>query len=318
MNYVLTPTAVRKLRRVLAPTPGNTGAGGAATPVSPDNFPPPFTVRWSQSQSSGEGAWVIWLPDTANLVMYETDYITPSGISPATALPSGWYKIIGMQSDAEEVWLVAHIPDPDETGSPSAELSDSEGQATTGESVINLLIAQMETDDETGAKRVKQFVDSAVVFGGGTGGESVVPDDVSTEFIPDPPAGQQPDGDEGKLQIFDFDSNESDSPEGLAERLHADTKTGDIKIQSGTNIMLLARRDGKMVYIPLTAGGTDPEDEKPYDPENPDPCAHPGDNAPGAETHSDGGGGGVVVGGGGVPAGGDIHTGDDDCNCERI
>ena len=141
---------------------------------------------------------------------------------------------------------------------------------------------------------------------------SVIPDDVSTEFIPE----QE---DENKLQIFDFDSSESDSPEGLAERLHADTKTGDIKIQSGTNIMLLARRDGKMVYIPLTAGGTDPEDEKPYDPENPDPCAHPGDNAPGAETHSGvGGGGGVPVGGGGVPAGGDVHTGDDDCNCERI
>ena len=153
------------------------------------------------------------------------------------------------------------------------------------------------------------------------GGKSVTPDDVSTEFIPEPEEGEEPTGDEGKLQIFDFNSNESDSPEGLADRLHADTETGDIKVQSGTNIMLLARRDGKIVYIPLSADGEDPEDEKPYDPENPDPCAHPGDNASGGATSEsiDGGGAGGVDGGaGGVPAGGgEPHTGDDDCNCKK-
>lgn len=186
MKYVLTEPAVRKLRGVLAPRSGNTGAGGAATPVSPDKFPPPFTVRWAQSENSGQGAWVIWLPDASQLVMYDKAYITPSGITAGADLPSGWYKISGMQSSAEEVWLVAHIPDPDATGSPSAELSDSEGQATTGESIINLLIAQMETDDDTGAKRVKQFVDSAVIFGSGSGsGGTVALDDVSTDFNDD-------------------------------------------------------------------------------------------------------------------------------------
>lgn len=144
----------------------------------------------------------------------------------------------------------------------------------------------------------------------------IIPDDTSIEFIPESEEA------EGELQIFDFDSNDSNSPEGLAERLKADTKTGYIKVQSGTNIMLLARRDGKIVYIPLSADGEDPEDEKPYDPENPDPCAHPGDNASGGATSEsiDGGGAGGVDGGaGGVPAGGgEPHTGDDDCNCERI
>ena len=219
-GYVLSPKAARALTRLVRGGADATAPTYTSATISPDDFPLPFTVRWSQSQSSGEGAWVIWLPDTANLVMYDSDYITPSGISAATALPSGWYKISGMQSDAEEVWLVAHIPDPDETGSPSAELSDSEGQATTGESVINLLIAQMETDDDTGAKRVKQFVDSAVVFGGGTG-ESVVPDDVSTEFIPDPPQGQQPTGDEGKLQIKGFKAGTPNPQTTVADDLKA-------------------------------------------------------------------------------------------------
>jgi hypothetical protein len=50
MKYVLTDAAVRKLRGVLAPRSGNTGAGGAATPVSPDDFPPPFTVRWKRAR----------------------------------------------------------------------------------------------------------------------------------------------------------------------------------------------------------------------------------------------------------------------------
>lgn len=316
MNFVLTPNAVEKLRRAIAPRSGNTGAVAATgLPIDPDKFPPPFTVRWSASAASGAGAWVIWLPDVAQLVMLKDAYITPTGVTAEQALPVGWYTIDDAAASSTEVYLNVTIP---ETGTASAEISTAQGQSTTGETVMSILVAEMETDAETGAKRVKQYVDSAVVLGGEGGGAPVVPDDVSTEFIPEPDEGEEPTGDEGKLQIFDFNSDESDSPEGLAERLHADTKTGDIKIQSGTNIMLLARRDGKMVYIPLTAGGTDPEDEKPYDPENPDPCAHPGDNAPGAETHSDGGGGGVPGGGGGVPGGGDIHTGDDDCNCERI
>lgn len=210
MKYVLTDAAVRKLRGVLAPRSGNTGAGGAATPVSPDDFPPPFTVRWAQSENSGQGAWMIWLPGTSQLVMYDKAYITPSGITAAAALPSGWYKISGMQSGAEEVWLVAHVPDPDATGSPSAELSDSEGQATTGESVINLLIAQMETDDDTGAKRVKQFVDSAVVFGSGSGsGGTVTLDDVSTDF-----------NDDDEVQIKDWDTGTPASATTIAQDIH--------------------------------------------------------------------------------------------------
>ena len=98
--------------------------------------------------------------------------------------------------------------------------------------------------------------------------------------------------------------------------MHADTETGDISLGSGTNIMLVARRDGKIVYIPLSAGGKDPEDETPDDTSSHDPCDHPGGGG-GVSPDDDGGGGaGGGGGGGGVPADGDTHTGDDNCNCE--
>lgn len=322
MNYVLTPSAVSKLRRALAKPSGNTGPALAPASAHPDRYPAPYTVRWAQGENNGEGAWVIWLPDAAKLLSYDGEYVTLGGIAASQTLPDGWYTIDDLDGESEGVYLIVEKDTPSggdsgETPTISARLSGSDGEGESGEErVVALLVAEIKTNSDTGAKRVKQYVDSAVALGAS---DAISPDDVSIETIPPQEEGEEPTGDEGKLQIFDFDTNESDSPEGFVERLKADTETGDIKLRSGSNIMLLARRNGKMVYIPLSADGKDPEDEKPYDPENPDPCAHPGDNAPGAETHGGGGGGGgVPVGGGGVPAGDDIHTGDDDCNCEKI
>lgn len=325
MKYVLSETAVSKLRGALASRYGNVSTPYySPASISPDAYPPPFAVRWAQSESNGQGAWVIWLPDAAKLLSYDGEYVTLDGITASQTLPDGWYTIDDLDGESEGVYLIVEKDTPSggdsgETPTISAKLSGSDGEGESEEEkVVTLLVAEIETNSDTGAKRVKQYVDSAVALGAS---DTASPDDVSIETIPPQEEGEEPTGQEGKLQIFDFDSNESDSPEGFVERLKADTKTGDIKLQSGTNIMLLARRDGKMVYIPLTAGGTDPEDEKPYDPENPDPCAHPGDNAPGGATSEsiDGGGAGGVDGGaGGVPAGGgEPHTGDDDCNCDK-
>ena len=98
--------------------------------------------------------------------------------------------------------------------------------------------------------------------------------------------------------------------------MHADTETGDISLESGTNIMLVARRDGKIVYIPLSAGGKDPEDETPDDTSSHDPCEHSGDGASADGGVPHGGGGGAASLDGGVRADGDTHTGDDNCNCD--
>lgn len=225
MAYVISQKAARALTRIIRGAADATAPTYRPATISPDSFPPPFTVRWSQSESSGEGAWVIWLPDTSQLVMYDTDYITPSGITATSALPSGWYKISGMQGDAEELWLVAHIPGPDATGSPSAEFSDSEGQATTGESVINLLIAQMETDDDTEAKRVKQYVDSAVVLGGGSGGgeSSVTLDNVSTDY-----------NDNDEVQIKDWDTGTPAATTTIAQDINDGNTTAQSAVVSRT------------------------------------------------------------------------------------
>ena len=287
--------------------------------------PLPYEVRWAQSENNGEGAWVIWLPDTAKLLSYDGEYVTLAGITASQALPDGWYTIDDLDGESEGVYLIVEKDTPSggdssETPTISAKLSGSDGESEgEEEKVVALLVAEIETDSGTGAKRVKQYVDSAVTLGAS---DAVSPDDISIETILPQEEGEEPTGQEGKLQIFDFDTNESDSPEGFVERLKADTETGKIKLESGTNIMLIARRNGKIVYIPLSADGEDPEDEKPFDPDNPDgDCGHPGDNASDGETSwrtDDIGAGGVDGGAGGVPAGGDEpHTGDDDCNCDK-
>ena len=169
-NFVLTPNAVAKLRRAIAPRSGNTGAVAATgVPIDPDKFPPPFTVRWSASANSGAGAWVIWLPDKAQLVMLKDEYITPTGVTAEQALPGGWYTIDDATASSTEVYLNITIP---ETGTASAEISTTQGQSTTGETVMSILVAEMETDAQTGAKRVKQYVDSAALVGSVKDGES--------------------------------------------------------------------------------------------------------------------------------------------------
>jgi hypothetical protein len=253
-NFVLTPNAVAKLRRAIAPRSGNTGAAAASgRPIDPDKFPPPFTVRWSSSANDGAGAWLIWLPSEGEsplpdeLVIYDGEEVTIDGVTAADNLPAGWYTIDDADGQSEEVYLVITVTDS--TGAAEAELSETEGQATTGETVYNIKVAAMATDAETGARSVKQYVDSVVTFGGG--GDAVAPDDVSTDFIPDPPAGQQPDGDEGKLQIKGFKSGAPTSQNNLAEYLQ------EVAQIPSSGIMIVARwvdSDGAhLFYIPIAA-----------------------------------------------------------------
>ena len=180
-NYVLTPSAVRKLRGALAATPGNSGAVGAPSPVDIDDFPPPFTVRWSASANSGAGAWVIWLPDTAKLVCIGDSYQSaPSNIVADTALPSGWYRMTTVSATATAVYL--NITTYTATGQIFLDISATPGQSQTGYSVVSLLIATMSTNATTGAKAVKQFIDSAITFGGGGGGGSISLDNISLDW----------------------------------------------------------------------------------------------------------------------------------------
>ena len=234
MNYVLSPAAVRKLRRAIAANPGNTGVGAAPSPVSVDDYPPPFTVRWSSSETSG-GTWLIWLPDRSKLVVYDGTYInTISGVTAAQNFASGYYTVNALQASSTNVYL--NVTVTESTGAATSALADSPASASSGEKVYSILVATMATDQTKGTKSVKQFVDSAIIIGG-ENNESVVPDDKSTEFIPDPPSGAQPDGDEGKLQIKGFKAGTPVSSYTVAQDIARDNADGNsvvVRSSSGT------------------------------------------------------------------------------------
>ena len=61
----------------------------------------------------------------------------------------------------------------------------------------------MAHDSTTGRRTVKQHIDSAVTLGAGASGSgTLVPDNVSTELIPPPPQGEDPDGDAATLDVM--------------------------------------------------------------------------------------------------------------------
>lgn len=82
--------------------------------------------------------------------------------------------------------------------------------------------------------------------------------------------------------------------------------SGEISVIGGKGIEVST--DGQTVKITCSPDKDDEDD----DPNGSDPCDHDGIGGAGGGVIADGGGGG---GGGGLPAGGDVHPGDDGCNC---
>lgn len=115
--------------------------------------------------------------------------------------------------------------------------------------------------------------------GGGSGGD-------------DPGGGGDPGGDTG----------DEETPSGVTSVNGAD---GAINIIGGANISVST--SGKTITVSYQEGKEPDEDP------NADPCDHDEGGGAGGGVLAGGGGGG---GGGGVPAGGDGHPGDDDCNCD--
>ena len=243
-GYVLSAKAARALTRLVRGGADATAPTYTSATISPDDFPMPFTVRWSQSENSGEGAWVIWLPDPERLVYYDEEWRTIGQIAAAQTLPSGWYTITGVRDQDRTVYL--YVRDTRREGSTGgiveAGLSRTDSQGGSGGDYFFCgKVAVMEVDSATGARRVKQFINSTVeIAKNGTGGESVVPDDVSTEFIPDPPQGQQPTGDEGKLQIKGFKAGTPHPTTTIAQDL---TSTG-----GNAGHVLFRESDGSLSY----------------------------------------------------------------------
>ena len=207
MKYVLTDAAVRKLRGVLAPRSGNTGAGGAATPVSPDDFPPPFTVRWAQSQNNGSGAWVIWLNSSSTHGLVLVDGALKAithGITAATGLPTGWFTMDEVASSATMVWLC--YGKPKGTASEVLRITNSGLIEDANYVYTSVCVATMSINTATGERRVRQRVRSVVTL---TSGGDVNLDDVSTDY-----------NGNTEVQIKDWDTGTPASATTIAQDIH--------------------------------------------------------------------------------------------------
>ena len=234
MKYVLTDAAVRKLRGVLAPRSGNTGAGGAATPVSPDDFPPPFTVRWAQSQSEGQGAWVIWLPSSGSLVNYNGAWLTFSGTSAASGLPTGWVRAQGVSASATAVYLLVVTP-PGQTSKRAMFASSSSVSGVTVH--FSALVATMSVDATTGARRVKQTVDSSVIIGAEGGGD-VNLDDVSTDY-----------NGSTEVQIKDWDTGTPAASTTIAQDIHEGNTSQNTLVERTESGVLKYKKPGTLAQL---------------------------------------------------------------------
>lgn len=312
-KYVLGPNAARQLKKLLR---------GSGEVSRRDNLAPglafgseyanPYAVQWAQSANDGEGGWIIWLPGDALLVV---DGVTIDVREDLEAVggdyPDGWYLLGDVIEDDGTLYLDITFPDPDDEAAaeePTAAFSngeteddegdeDSGGDEDDGSKVIHVAICDVATDSSTGARTVHQFVTSAIVWS--SGGDIDV-DNVSVDK----------DGGEsgGKLEIAHFKDGEKDSGTGLDSLLRADPETGEISAEGADGIMLVARKDGEVVYIPIGGGGG----EDPDTPGGKGGCDdHPG-GGDAVDPNAGGGGGGgvhVIDDGGAVPIGGGFPDG---------
>lgn len=211
----------------------------------PNPLKPPFTVRWAPneihpSQQGGDaGSWVIWLPDLYQVAWDGDGSLAPSAgttLTPCATLPSGWYMIGRVRPQDSEVWV----------GYNSSLRTYGLSRSASGLSQPYMLIATMDTN----TKAVTQYVDSALIFSD-EDDAPVVPDDVSTEFIPDPPSGTTPDGDEGELQIKGFKSGQPADTNSIAEYL-----MGTAQISGQVCLIVRSQSTGRgpvLGYLPLSA-----------------------------------------------------------------
>ena len=238
MKYVLTDAAVRKLRGVLAPRAGNTGTGGAATPVSPDDFPPPFTVRWAQSQNNGSGAWVIWLNSgsTHGLVLVDgaLKAIT-HGITAATGLPTGWFTMGEVASSATRVWLC--YGKPKGTAPEVLRITNSGLIEDANYVYTSVCVATMSINTATGERRVRQRVSSVVTLT--SGGGSVTLDDTSTDYNGDT-----------EVQIKDWDTGTPASATTIAQDIHdGNTTAQGTVVERTTGAALQYKKPGTLAQL---------------------------------------------------------------------
>ena len=249
MNYVLSPSAVQKIRRAITPKLGDVSRPSSSpSTVSFDLYPPPYTVRWAASLASAEssegagdatdGEWIIYLPTSGLLMVGGTsvDLTTPLEAAGAP-YPAGWYKLV---ADYEESGTAEPILDRSTGGTlylvisgPSAQFSDEPGGAAT--SSVKIAIAAV--NSTTSARTIKQLVTSSIVI---TGAGSV-------------PAGA---GCYALVEVEETNQGQTVTRKYLGNQYYVDG--GVIKSTNFSNPLDPATHYGKFLALraPMTSNGT--------------------------------------------------------------
>lgn len=164
--YVVSQRGVRALSRLVR---GNSSASTTTfspATISPDDFASPFAVQWAQSVDSS-GAWIIWLPSASLVILDGTPLDITSALSAAGGdYPAGWYKLpSSLLPDAGgTLYLLVTLPQ----GTTPASAAFGASAGSSGQWTIPICAAAK--DATTDARTVKQYVSSALVFGGAGGG----------------------------------------------------------------------------------------------------------------------------------------------------
>lgn len=324
-KYYLGERAARAVRQLMHGSSSvGTVPGAIGEPVDVQEFAAPYTVQWAQSLDNGDGAWIIWLPVDSLLDMSGRRLNVAQDLEAAGGgYVAGWYKLTSAMIDPssggtlylnvkrtktegseEEITAVFSAEDGYDEDQSSAP-GETSGEGEESAVVASITICKATVSDTGASRSVKQFVSSVIMIGSGSAAD---PDNASLDT-----------DDTGKYELYHFKDAEQDSGKGLAKRLKADPETGEITSDDNTGVMLVARKNGKVIYIPLSGDGEDPED--PVTPGG-EQCDHDktggkeGGVAPSKESEPGGGPSGGVPAGGVPAGGGERHIGDDGCNCE--
>lgn len=157
--YAISGRGVRALTQLVRGT-ANVGAPGfSPATVSPDATPPPFTVRWAQSEQNG--AWIIYLGADECLYAGGAALTITAGLTAAANYPAGWFAVPNM--DGETAVRLSVLTD-DATGAIQDVAINNTDPAPLGETWNDYLIANVSRDSSTGKVRIEQLVVGAVML----------------------------------------------------------------------------------------------------------------------------------------------------------
>lgn len=178
-KYVLGPNAARQLKKLMRGSGETSRRDSLSAGLAfGSEYANPFAVQWAQSANGGSGAWIIWLPSDALLVVDGKPIDVREELEEVGGdYPEGWYLLDAIASTGDDtLYLNITIPDgEDDDAEPTAEFSNEEQSGGDDDSggddgegrVIDLPICDVSTDSSTGAKSVRQYVTSTVIYNDG-------------------------------------------------------------------------------------------------------------------------------------------------------